>query len=222
MPRALFPVLSLNVYHAGATGTGLLYASVAAGSTATALTTGWLLRARYLGRITLIAVAIWSVFIALAGLVDSIWIAAFLFAGAGDSVSAVCRSTMLQTLTPDRIRGRTNSVYGLVVAGGPRLGDIESGAAAALASVPFAVVSGGLACLASGAVVTARFPQLIAYDSDEIGTGAIGEKERELAPRPAALRQQRDEKVRDTARPLDRSCQPYAPTEPVGAPNQLA
>ena len=89
-----------------------------------------------LGRITLIAVAIWSVFIALAGLVDSIWIAAFLFAGAGDSVSAVCRSTMLQTLTPDRIRGRTNSVYGLVVAGGPRLGDIESGAAAALASGP--------------------------------------------------------------------------------------
>ena len=42
MPRALFPVLSVSVYHTGASGTGLLYASVAAGATVAALTTGWL------------------------------------------------------------------------------------------------------------------------------------------------------------------------------------
>ncbi|HYC82673.1 MAG TPA: MFS transporter, partial [Solirubrobacterales bacterium] len=76
MPRALFPVLSLTVYHAGASGTGLLYAAVAAGSTVAALTTGWLLHARWLGRIVLAAVAIWGAFIALAGLVESIWLAA--------------------------------------------------------------------------------------------------------------------------------------------------
>jgi len=180
MPRALFPVLALTVYHAGASGTGLLHAAVAAGSTAAALTTGWLLHARYLGRITLIAVAAWGAFIALAGLVDSIWIAALLFAvaGAADSVSAVCRSTILQTLTPDRIRGRANSVYGLVVAGGPRLGDIESGTVAALTSATFSVVSGGLVCLAT-AVVAARFPQLVAYDGSEIDANA-GDNKPEL------------------------------------------
>jgi MFS family permease len=224
MPRVLFPVLSLTVYHAGASGTGLLYAAVAAGSTVAALTTGWLLRARYLGRITLAAVAVWGAFIAFAGLVDSIWIAACLFtvAGAADSVSAVCRSTMLQTLTPDPMRGRANSVYGLVVAGGPRLGDIESGTVAALTSATFAVVSGGLACLASVAVVAARFRRLVAYDSDKIGADADGETERERAPHPNARGQRRDEKVRDTARPLDRACQAYAATEPVGASNQPA
>ncbi|MEA2265634.1 MAG: hypothetical protein QOE27_1217, partial [Solirubrobacteraceae bacterium] len=42
MPRALFAVLSLTVYHAGAGGAGLLYASVAVGATAAALSTGWL------------------------------------------------------------------------------------------------------------------------------------------------------------------------------------
>ncbi|MDX6727241.1 MAG: hypothetical protein QOK49_2046, partial [Baekduia sp.] len=49
MPRALFAVLSVSVYHAGAGGTGLLYASVAAGATVAALTTGWLAHARRLG-----------------------------------------------------------------------------------------------------------------------------------------------------------------------------
>ena len=70
MPRALFPVLSLTVFHTGAAGTGLLYATVAAGSTIAALTTGWLIHARYLGRIVLVAAA-WGAFIATAGLLES-------------------------------------------------------------------------------------------------------------------------------------------------------
>jgi MFS family permease len=183
MPRALFPVLSLTVYHAGASGTGLLYAAVAAGSTVAALTTGWLLHARWLGRIVLGAVAAWGAFIALAGLVGEIWIAAALFAlaGAADSVSAVCRSTMSQTLTPDAMRGRMSSVFSLVVAGGPRLGDVESGTVAAVTTPAFSVVSGGLACLASVGLVAAFFPQLAAYDGDAIGAGAVGEQELALA-----------------------------------------
>ncbi len=44
-------------------------------------------------------------------------------AGAADSVSALCRNTINQTVTPDRPRGRMSSVYSLVVSGGPRLGD---------------------------------------------------------------------------------------------------
>jgi MFS family permease len=171
MPRALFPVLSLTVYHAGAAGSGLLYAAVAAGSTVAALTTGWMSHARHLGRIVLVAVAFWGIFIAAAGLVDNLWPAAALFAlaGAADSVSAVCRSTMMQVLTPDRMRGRISSVFSLVVAGGPRLGDVESGTVATLATPAFSVVSGGLVCLASVGVVALAFPQLAAYDAAEVG-----------------------------------------------------
>jgi MFS family permease len=171
MPRALFPVLALTEYHAGAAGTGLLYAAVAAGSTVAALTTGWISHARYLGRIVLVAVAFWGIFIAGAGFVDNIWPAAafFALAGAADSVSAVCRSTMMQVLTPDRMRGRVNSVFSLVVAGGPRLGDVESGTVAAIASPSFSVVSGGLVCLASVGIVAVAFPQLAAYDAAKVG-----------------------------------------------------
>jgi MFS family permease len=173
MPRALFPVLSLTVYHSGAAGTGLLYAAVAAGSTVAALTTGWMSHARRLGRIALVAVGFWGVFIAIAGLVNSIWPAAILFAlaGAADSVSAVCRSTMMQVLTPDEMRGRVSSVFSLVVAGGPRLGDVESGTVAALTTPEFSVVSGGLICLASVGVIAVAFPQLAAYDGAKVGQG---------------------------------------------------
>jgi MFS family permease len=166
MPRALFPVLSLSLYHAGASGTGFLFASVSAGATIAALTTGWLEHARWLGRIVLVSVAVWGAAIAAAGTVAAIVPAAILFAiaGAADSVSAVCRSTISQTLTPDAVRGRMSSVFSLVVASGPRLGDVEAGTVASLSTPRFSVVSGGLACIASVGVIAALFPELARYD----------------------------------------------------------
>ena len=53
MPRALFPVLSITVYGAGAAGTGALFAAVSAGRDVAALTTGWIGHARRLGRIVI-------------------------------------------------------------------------------------------------------------------------------------------------------------------------
>src|SRR5439155_4282120 len=72
MPRALFAVLAVSEFHAGASGTGLLYASVAAGSTVAALTTGWLSHVRRLGLIVIWAVIAWGAAIALAGLAGSL------------------------------------------------------------------------------------------------------------------------------------------------------
>ncbi len=169
MPRALFAVLSLTVYHAGAGGTGVLYAAVAAGATVAALTTGWLERVRRLGRIVIGAVLVWGAAIAAAGLVGSLWPAAALLAlaGAADSVSAVCRSTINQTVTPDAMRGRMSSVFGLVVTGGVRLGDIEAGAVASVTSARVSVLSGGLACVAGVGLVVLAFPSLVAYDGGD-------------------------------------------------------
>jgi MFS family permease len=176
MPRALFPVLALSVYGAGAAGTGLLYAAVSAGATVAALTTGWLESARRLGLITICAVVVWGLAIAGAGLVTSIWPAVLLLAAAGaaDSVSAVCRSTINQTVTPDHMRGRMSSVFSLVVTSGPRLGDVEAGAVAGLAGVRFSVVSGGLACAAGVALIILAFPALLRYDVESaIETAAV-------------------------------------------------
>jgi MFS family permease len=169
MPRALFAVLAVSVYGAGAEGTGLLYASVSAGAVVAALTTGWLVHARRLGVITIWAVAVWGAAIALAGLAGSIALAATLLAvaGAADSVSAVCRSTINQTVTPDAMRGRMSSVFSLVVTSGPRLGDVEAGAVAGLAGPRVSVTSGGIACLVGVAAIVVAFPALVRYDAEQ-------------------------------------------------------
>ncbi len=170
MPRALFAVLAVDVYGAGASGTGLLYAAVSAGATVAALTTGWLEHARRLGLIVIWAVVVWGGAIAGAGLVGSLWAAAALLciAGAADSVSAVCRSTINQTVTPDAMRGRMSSVFSLVVTSGPRLGDVEAGSVAGLTSPRFSVVSGGVACVAGVALILIAFPALLRYDAEEV------------------------------------------------------
>jgi hypothetical protein len=171
MPRALFAVLSLTVYHAGAAGTGLLYAAVSAGATVAALTTGWVEHARWLGRIVIGAVIVWGGSIALAGIVPSLAAACALLAiaGAADSVSALCRTTINQTITPEWLRGRMSSVYMLVVTSGPRLGDLESGIAASVLSVGTAVATGGLACIVAAGACVLAFPELAGYDGRERG-----------------------------------------------------
>jgi MFS family permease len=166
MPRALFAVLALTVYDAGASGTGLLYASVSGGAALAVLTTGWIEHARWLGRITVGAVIVWGLAITGAGLMPSLAPAALLLAvaGAADSVSAVCRTNINQAATPEPMRGRMSAVFMLVVTSGPRLGDVESGLAASALGAQAAVVSGGLACVAAVGLTVWAFPQLVAYD----------------------------------------------------------
>jgi MFS family permease len=131
------------------------------------LSSGWLSRARRLGRIVVIAVTIWGVAIAAFGFVHALWVGLLLLAVAGgaDSVSAVCRSTMLQITTPDALRGRVSSTYSMVVVGGPYIGDVEAGSVASAFSPAVSVVSGGVACVIGAGVVTLAFPQLWSFDS---------------------------------------------------------
>src|SRR4051812_13993592 len=170
MPRALFPVLAVGLYGAGAAGTGVLFAAVSAGATVAALTTGWLEHVRRLGLIVIGAVVVWGAAVALAGLMPSLWPAAALLAiaGAADSVSAVCRSVINQTVTPDAMRGRMSSVFSLVVTSGPRLGDIEAGLVGSPAGARLSIGSGGLACIAGGALVVLAFPALAAFDAERV------------------------------------------------------
>ena len=153
----------------------MLYASVAAGATVAALTTGWLAHARRLGRIVIWAVIAWGLAIALAGVASSLWVAAALLAlaGAADSISAVCRSSINQSVTPDHLRGRMSSVFTLVVTSGPRLGDVESGSVAALTSARTSVISGGLACVAGVGLVMLAFPALLRFDAERDVVGVV-------------------------------------------------
>ena len=166
MPRALFPALAVSVFHGGARTLGYLYAAPAAGALAGALTTGWLARIHRQAWAVIVAVCVWGAAIVAFGLVHVLWAALALLAVAGwaDVISAVLRSTILQTSTSEEFRSRISAVQIAVVAGGPRLGDLEAGAVATLVSTEFSIVSGGLACIAGAAALAGLLPGFRRYD----------------------------------------------------------
>jgi MFS family permease len=163
MPSALFPALALSVLGIGATGLGMLYAAPAMGALAGSLVSGWIRRVRRQGMAVLLAIAVWGGAIAGFGLAGrALWIGLPLLAlaGAGDLVSAIFRGTILQLTVPDGIRGRMSAFHLMVVTTGPRLGDLEAGAVAALVNPLFSVVSGGIACIVGIALLGAALPEL--------------------------------------------------------------
>ncbi len=148
-PRALFPAVAVLWFGGDAKTVGLLVAAPAVGAVLGALFSGWLGAVRRHGLAILVSVAAWGAAVACFGLTRHLWLGLFFLAVAGcaDTVSMVFRGTMLQAAAPDRMRGRLQGVFIVVVAGGPRLGDFLAGSAADLATPAVAVVGGGLACV---------------------------------------------------------------------------
>ena len=170
MPRALFPAMAASVFGGGTIALGFLYAAPGVGALIGAVTTGWVANLRRQGWAVIVAVCVWGAAIAVFGLVDTLWVGLVLLAVAGwaDVISAVLRNTILQTSIPERFRSRMSSIQMAVVQGGPRVGDMESGAVATLTSVEFSVISGGLACIVGAAVIGALMPVFRHHVAGEI------------------------------------------------------
>lgn len=169
MPRALFPALGTGLFAGDAVTVGLLYAAPGVGALLAALTSGWVGAVSRGGRVVVAAVVVWGVAIAIFGLIPFLPLALALLAAAGaaDVISAVFRSTILQLTLPDALRGRLSAIHTAVVGGGPRLGDLESGAVAAWTSIRFSVVSGGVACVIGALAIARWIPELWNYRDTE-------------------------------------------------------
>ena len=171
MPRALFPAIAAAMYpndpRMAATAVGLLSAAPAVGAAISGIVSGPLGQVRRQGLAIVLSVFAWGLSITVFGLVHWLPLACLFLAcaGAADNVSAVFRSTILQAATPDEFRGRLQGIFTVVVAGGPRLGDVESGTVAALFGETVSVVSGGIACIVVTAALVAAVPTFLAYDA---------------------------------------------------------
>ena len=166
MPRALFPVLAATTYNAGPLGLGLLYSAVGLGAVVGSAMSGFVGHLRHLGRAVIISALAWAICIGLFGLSGfslPVGLVLLVLAGAADVISAICRNTILQTVAPDHIRGRASAANGMVVVGGPYLGDLRAGYVAGAVSPAFSLVSGSALCLAGIALVTILFPGLRDY-----------------------------------------------------------
>jgi MFS-type transporter involved in bile tolerance (Atg22 family) len=105
------------------------------------------------------AICVWGGGVAAFGLTRSLWLAVLCLAvaGAGDLVSSVYRSSMLQTVATDEMRGRMQGVFIVVVAGGPRLADLWHGPAATAFGPGPAATAGGVAVILGALAVVARY-----------------------------------------------------------------
>jgi MFS family permease len=166
LPDALFPAFAEHVFHDTRT-LGYLKAAPAIGALSAGALSGWTHRIARQGRAVIVCICVWGVGVALFGATKTLPVAlvGLFVAGAADSISALFRSTIVQTTVPDEYRGRLSSIFVAVVRGGPKLGETESGVAARLGGLQFAAVSGGLACLVWIALVAVLYPELRSWES---------------------------------------------------------
>jgi hypothetical protein len=183
MPRVLFPAVGVLFLGGGAATTGILSAAFAAGAVLAGLFSGGLVTIRWQGRVIGVSIACFGLAVAGFGLVlvsagattpatrlggavvlASVFLA---LAGASDAISSVFRQTILQSATPDNMRGRLQGVFIVVVAGGPRLGDLVLGSGATWLGEDWAAVLGGLACIMLLAVVLLRQRRFLQYDAHD-------------------------------------------------------
>ena len=166
MPMALFPAIATHTY-GNPHLVGYLYAAPYAGALASSLASGWIPHVRRQGLAVAVAASIWGLAIAAFGFADTFWVGLVLLAiaGAADDVSAIFRSTIMLSATPENMRGRLTGIEFMQVASAPTLGNVESGVVASLTSLRFSVVSGGLLCFGGTLVVAALFPALLRYDA---------------------------------------------------------
>jgi MFS family permease len=166
MPRALFPAFA-DELGGGPTVLGLMYSSLFAGALVASLVSGSLNAIRRQGLAVCVAAGAWGVAIALVGFAQSVVMAlVFLaLAGAADFVSAVLRSNILLSVTPDSFRGRLSGIELAQVAGAPEIGNVEAGIVASLAGVRASIVSGGVLTVIGTAVCALALPALVRYDA---------------------------------------------------------
>ena len=164
---ALLPVYAKDILHVGPAGLGWMQAAPSIGAVTMALLMTHLPPLKKAGSALLWSVAGFGVATIVFGLSKNFWLSVgmLFLTGAFDNISVVIRHTLVQTLTPDEMRGRVSAVNGMFISASNEIGRFESGSVAALAGAVFSVVSGGIGTLVVVAVTAFASPQLRRHGS---------------------------------------------------------
>ncbi|MFJ3584120.1 MFS transporter [Streptomyces sp. NPDC090127] len=165
-PNAIFPFLATELD--AEWSLGLMYAAGSVGSLALGMTSGWTSRVRRHGLLVVFGAAGWGLAIAAAGWFDNVWLVLLClgFAGAGDMLSGLGRSTIWNQTIPEELRGRLAGIEVLSYSVGPQLGQVRAGAMAGWTGTRASVWSGGVACVAAVGLLCLTLPKLLTYDAD--------------------------------------------------------
>ncbi len=147
---ALLPIYAADILHAGARGLGWLRTAPSVGSVAMALVLAHAPRIRTAGKALLWSVAGFGAATIAFGFSRSLGLslAMLVLVGAFDNVSVVLRQSLLQTETPDYVRGRVLAFSSIFISSSNQFGAVESGWTAAWFGAVPSVAGGGLATIA--------------------------------------------------------------------------
>ncbi|MGY5792770.1 MFS transporter len=159
---ALLPMFARDILHAGPWGLGLLRAAPAVGALAMSIVLARRPLSSNVGIKMLAAVAIFGAATVVFSISTNIALSvcALLVVGASDTVSVVVRSSLVQLLTPDDMRGRVNAVNSLFIGTSNQLGEFESGMVAGFMGPVAAGIIGGVGTVAIVLMWTRLFPDL--------------------------------------------------------------
>lgn len=162
MPRILFPQIAHEGFGDppdGGTVIALLSAAISVGAVIGGVFSGWFQRIDRQGFAVVVSIVVWGLAMVGFGLTAHaplLWLSLLflVIGGIADMVSAAFRTTILQSVATDDVRGRLQGVFTVVVAGGPRVADFAHGAAAAAVGTTAAAAGGG-ALVVVGVIIAA-------------------------------------------------------------------
>jgi len=150
---ALLPIFADQVLKIGPMGLGFLRSAPSVGAVIMGAIMVYWPPMQNAGKKMLFSVAAFGVCMILFALSTNPWLSLILLAlsGAFDSVSVVIRSTILQLMTPDEMRGRVSAVNNIFIGSSNEIGGFESGVAAKLMGlIPSVVFGGSVTMLVTG------------------------------------------------------------------------
>lgn len=157
---ALLPAYAKDILHAGPHGYGWLMAAPAIGSVVMAFIVAHMPPMKKAGRAMLWAVAGFGAATIVFGISKNFTLSMFalIATGACDTISVVVRHTLVQVLTPDKLRGRVSAVNSVFIGISNEIGSFESGTAARFLGPVMAVVMGGVGTILVVIAVATKWP----------------------------------------------------------------
>jgi MFS family permease len=159
---ALLPIFAKEVLHAGAEALGLLRSAPPVGALIVAFYIAHNPINHNIGRKLLWSVAGFGLCMIAFSLSTSFWLSLgiLMLSGAFDGVSVIIRSTLLQTLTPENMKGRVSAVNNIFIGSSNEIGMFESGLAARLLGLVPSVIFGGCMTLLTVGITAWKAPSL--------------------------------------------------------------
>jgi MFS family permease len=164
---AMLPVYARDILFAGPWALGVLRTAPAIGAVAMSLYLARFPLQHKVGTIMLTAVAVFGVATVVFAFSTDITlsVAMLVLLGASDTISVVIRSSLVQLLTPDEMRGRVNAVNTLFIGASNQLGEFRAGTMAGFIGPVAAVAVGGIGTLAVVLAWSRLFPALRKVDT---------------------------------------------------------